>query len=57
MALRDTVAQILVMVQINIFAGTIASHLTVRPDLLPLMEDTLNFDLMYVLSPASIIHH
>lgn len=50
MALRDSVAQILVMVQINIVAGSIASYVTVRPDLLPLMENILRFDVMYVLS-------
>ncbi|PLB43760.1 acyl-CoA oxidase [Aspergillus steynii IBT 23096] len=46
MAFRDTVAQIIVMVQINIVAGTVALYAAVRPDLHPLMENILNFDVI-----------
>lgn len=48
MALRDTMAQIIVMIQSNIIAGTIATHATARPDLHPLLEDILNYNVICV---------
>ncbi|CAG8266986.1 unnamed protein product [Penicillium nalgiovense] len=43
--IRDTTAQILVTIQINLVAGTLAPFVLKRPDLEPLMKEVLNFDI------------
>ncbi|KAJ5924135.1 acyl-CoA oxidase [Penicillium verhagenii] len=43
--LRDTTAQILVTIQLNLVAGTLAPFVLKRPDLEPLMKSILNFDI------------
>ena len=42
---RDITAQILVTVQFNLVAGTLAPYALKRPDLQPLMKEILNFDI------------
>ncbi|KAJ5757328.1 acyl-CoA oxidase [Penicillium nucicola] len=41
---RDTTAQILVTIQFNLVAGTLAPFVLERPDLKPFMKQVLNFD-------------
>ena len=48
MAMRDTVAQIILMIQVNLIAGTVTRYAMDRPDLHPLFEDILNFNVMCV---------
>lgn len=45
---RDTTAQILVTIQYNLVAGTIAPFALERPDLRPLMDQILNFEITSV---------
>lgn len=42
---RDAVAHILVTIQLNLVAGTVAPFALKRPDLHPLMKEILNFDI------------
>ncbi|OQE88305.1 hypothetical protein PENNAL_c0017G11826 [Penicillium nalgiovense] len=46
--IRDTTAQILVTIQINLVAGTLAPFVLKRPDLEPLMKEVLNFDITFM---------
>ena len=45
--IRDIVAHILFSIQYNLVAGTIAPYTLKRPDLRPVMEKILNFDVSY----------
>ncbi|OJJ67568.1 hypothetical protein ASPBRDRAFT_660813 [Aspergillus brasiliensis CBS 101740] len=42
---RDTTAHILVTIQLNLVAGTVAGFAVKRPDLQPLMKEIFNFDI------------
>lgn len=46
---RDTTAHILVTIQLNLVAGTVAGFAVKRPDLQPLMKEILDFDISWVL--------
>lgn len=48
--IRDIVAHIIFSIQYNLVAGTIAPYALKRPDLQPVMEKILNFDVWYDLS-------
>ena len=39
----DGAASTLLVIHLNLVAGTLASHVLVREDLAPLMDDILNF--------------
>jgi uncharacterized protein with HEPN domain len=45
--IRDLVAHTLFSIQYNLVAGTIAPYSLKRPDLRPVMEKILNFDVSY----------
>lgn len=45
--IRDIVAHIIFSIQYNLVAGTIAPYAMKRPDLQPVMEKILNFDVWY----------
>lgn len=45
--IRDIVAHIIFSIQYNLVAGTIAPYAMKRPDLQPVMQKILNFDVWY----------
>ncbi|KAI9041911.1 acyl-CoA oxidase [Aspergillus affinis] len=46
MAIRDSAAHTILMIHVNLFAGTVAQYAMDRPYLHPLMDDILNFNVM-----------
>jgi hypothetical protein len=53
--IRDTVAHVLFSIQFNLVAGTIAPYVMKRPDLRPVIEKILNFDVSYDESSSTIV--
>lgn len=55
--IRDIVAHILFSIQYNLVAGTIAPYALKRPDLRPVMEKILNFDVSYDASNNAVLRN
>lgn len=51
---RDTTAHMLLTIQYNLVAGSVAPFAVQRQDLRPLMDEILNFDVSYILPQTTL---